>query len=241
MFDSRGFHLDIQGKTYNCLLPLVDFLNNHNITMLEGSGILQEPARDYVIRSLVPLHPGQQVFMNYGSFSHRELLLFYGYESNGGECNPYDVYPLELEVPDDDGYAPMRSALLSKVGLSTEHYLKKNKPIPRRLLATMRVFLLPSTKLAELMGAQDLAAVEKTIFSNLDKDVEAISLVQTLVSALKENVEACSPWAAGQAEVPEEFRGNERARLAINFCKIQLLILEEAEKRCGDLLALAST
>lgn len=237
MFDSRGFHLDIQGKTYNCLLPLVDFLNNHNITLLEGSGVLQEPDRDYVIRTLVPLKPGQQVFMNYGSFSHRELLLFYGYESSGGDCNSYDVYPLDLEVPDDDGYAPLRSALLQKIGLSVEHYLKKDKPIPLRLLATMRVFLLPSSKVAQFLGSADADAVRAAIFDDIEKDVEAISLVQTLVLALRDSIEALSPWAAKTADLPEEFEGNERVRLAINFSAIQLLILREAEQKCAALLA----
>jgi hypothetical protein len=205
MFDSRGFHLDIAGKTYNCLLPLVDFLNNHNITLLEGSGRLQEPDREYIVRTLTPLQRGAQVFMNYGAFSHRELLLFYGYEIEGGNCNAYDVYPLNLDLDDDDGCGGIREEILRRCELSTEHYLKVNRPIPSKLLATINVIAMHSNDLQYVASLPSDTKVKEFVFNGIKGNTVVLDTAAHLIDALISNVASSSEYAADENVCPPTY------------------------------------
>jgi len=208
MFDSRGFNLTLQGKARNCLLPFIDSINSTHYTHLQSRGYIDETKKShfsdlgtYVLPTLVPCsNVGSQVFLNYGGFSTRELVLFYGFAYEEEE-NPYDLYTLTLDLPDDD-YAAERMALASAIGVSTDHYLRATS-ISMDIVDYLSLVVLPPTHVLELANS-DSASIRLVLRSE-GQLVSVKDILKSMLQALIDNMEAESPFLASP---PSSFPSN---------------------------------
>lgn len=230
IFDSRGFNLTLKGKARNCLLPFIDSINTSHFTHLQARGMVDEsrpgPHSDLgtytlpAVSSLLPGQIGHQVFLNYGGFSTRELVLFYGFAFD--EPNPYDTFNLSLDPPEDK-MAEARLDLANKLGISTEHYLCSTS-LSCDLLYYFSLVLLPSSLIA-LAAKRPAETLRKLLFTPAQvKSVKNAlsSLLETLIGNMKaENSHLISP--------PSTFPSN-RARLGFLYTCTQLRILEDSLK-----------
>jgi len=218
MFDSRGFLIKIDGIERNCLLPFVDFLNTSHFPILDGRGQFNDKTNCFEIRTLSNLPAGNQVFMNYGAFPNRELLMYYGYlDSN----NPYDRVMINFELP-EDGLADQKLDILTQHGLGLEQYVRIGQ-IPTKLLAALRISLATDTELAAVIYGQDPEAPlsarnEKEIISTLAVLLEGILLQQ--LEARDDDLDE------DMALLAEDFTPKER--LAIQYKLLQKEILQNA-------------
>lgn len=234
IFDSRGFNLTLKGQARNCLLPFIDSLNTTHYTHLQARGLVDETRKGThsdlgtytlpTVGALLPEQLGHQVFLNYGGFSTRELVLFYGFAFE--EPNPYDTFNLSLDPPEDK-MAETRLSLVSKLGITTEHYLS-SASLSCDLLYYFSLVLLPASliNLAAKRPAEDL---RKLLFS--PAQVKAVKkglseLLETLIS----NMKADNKFLA---QLPSSFPSN-RARLGFLYTRTQLRILEDSLRKVEE-------
>ena len=228
IFDSRGFNLTLKGRARNCLLPYIDSLNTTHYTHLQARGLVDESRKGSfsdlgtymlpTVGSLVPAQVGHQAFLNYGGFSTRELVLFYGFAFE--DANPYDTFNLSLDPPEDK-MAEARLNLVSKLGITTEHYLSSSS-LSNDLLYYFSLVLLPASLIA-LAAKRPVEDLRKLLFTPAQvKSVrKSLSeLIETLIGNMKaDNSFLTSP--------PSTFPSN-RARLGMLYAKNQLRILESS-------------
>jgi hypothetical protein len=228
MFDSRGFNLNIKGKARNCLLPFIDSINTMHYSHLQNRGRIEENRHGrssdlgtFVLPTLSPCTSiGSQVFLNYGGFSTRELVLFYGFAYDGEGENPYDSWDLDLEPPEED-QAEERKALASVLNITNEHYLKAHR-LSSDLLCYMSILTLPS---GEIPNAQKLDPTSLRAFLLRPSHMNSIKdTLESLISGLKDNLLEQNPFLS-QPKNAISFPSN-RAKLAFLYAKSQLHILE---------------
>lgn len=228
IFDSRGFNLTLKGRARNCLLPYIDSLNTTHYTHLQARGLVDESRKGtfsdlgtYSLPTVGALHSsqvGHQAFLNYGGFSTRELVLFYGFAFE--DENPYDTFNLSLDPPEDK-MAEARLNLVSKLGITTEHYLSSSS-LSNDLLYYFSLVLLPASLIA-LAAKRPVEDLRKLLFTPAQvKSVKkALSeLIETLIDNMKtENPHLSAP--------PAIFPSN-RAKLGLLYARNQLRILESS-------------
>jgi hypothetical protein len=118
---------------------------------------------------------GAVVYNNYGNKSNGELLLGYGFVLQN---NPADFFYIGVGLsqgsgPERDGSmgdpaggtsgvgstaAVQRRVLLAGLGLATDHFIKRSDPVPRALISTAAVSVLPACYAVQLAAA---AAVQR--------------------------------------------------------------------------------
>lgn len=86
------------GSFQTCLVPIASFLN-HSI----NPHVMQYGKVDSTTNSLKfplsrPCNAGEQCFLSYGNLSSSHLITFYGFSTQAD--NPYDVIPIDLDLPD---------------------------------------------------------------------------------------------------------------------------------------------
>jgi len=89
------------------------------------------------VKTFADCEANTQLFISYGPYSNRELLLNYGFMTNN---NPYDRLRISFEVPMDP-YYEIREQYLQKFQLPLDHYLRRG-PLSTQLMATLRVCAL---------------------------------------------------------------------------------------------------
>jgi hypothetical protein len=227
IFDSRGFNLTLKGKARNCLLPFIDSINSTHFTHLQTRGYIDETRTGefsdlgiYVLPTLTSCESlGNQVFLNYGGFSTRELVLFYGFVYEGEE-NPYDLFTLTLDLPEDD-LADERMSLASKLNVTADHYLR-SRSISQDLLLYLSIVLLPSDQVLALanQGCEELKAslLHSSGLSNV------YSTLKSLLEALCENLLSENPFLTStHPSFPST-----RSRIGFHYVKSQLHILKSS-------------
>lgn len=227
IFDSRGFNLTLQGKARNCLLPFIDSINSTHYTHLQTRGYIDETKKGkfsdlgtYILPTLIPCaQVGNQVFLNYGGFSTRELVLFYGFAYEN-EHNPYDLFTLTLDLPEDD-YAAERMVLANKLGISVDHFLRAGS-ISNDLIYYLSLIVLHSDQViaADKLGLKELKALLLS-----DEQMESVtSILKSLLEALSENLLSENPFLSSP---PESFPSS-RSRLGYCYARSQLHILNSS-------------
>lgn len=227
MFDSRGFNLTLQGKARNCLLPFIDSLNTMHYTPVQTRGLVDERKKSgksdlgtYVLPTICDLDEGrigEQVCLNYGGFSTRELVMFYGF-AYAGEPNPYDTFNLDLDAP-EDALAPLRLELAQKLNISTEHYLR-SQSLSTNLLCYLSLVLLPPS-LLKLAAKRPASELRKLLLTPGQLKPVKTALT-SLLEALVENMTSANPHLVNP---PPSFP-SECARLGFVYSQSQLTILK---------------
>lgn len=227
MFDSRGFNLTLRGKARNCLLPYIDSINTTHYSHLQSRGYIDESRKSessdlgtFVLPSLGSLTSvGSQVFLNYGGFSTRELVLFYGFAYE--EDNPYDLYNLSLDLPEDD-YAAERMALASKVGVSNEHYLRA-RSVSMDLIYYLSIVILHEIDVSRSLQLDSTSL--KALLTTPQQLTSVKDSLTALLEALIENLVSSNEYLSSKST--PAFPTN-RARLAYRYALSQLNILQKS-------------
>jgi hypothetical protein len=189
VIDSRGIRLNLNGSASLCLLPLIDAINGNTISFLEGSTSLSlesEKKDAYTIRSLTPLNSGDQIFMNYGAFSSRELLLYYGYIDVNG-VNEYDTYSFDLDV-DDGVIGEMQTQLLSRLSLELDQHISFDGTVHTSTLMTMQILLSSYEELLQLFEAKDDHELGSLVYILAKHSKETKSNLRTILINLQEHI-----------------------------------------------------
>lgn len=198
VIDSRGISLNINGEASLCLLPLVDAINGTTVSFLDGvtSVTVDSESKDaYTIRSLVPLEAGSQITMCYGSFSNRELLLYYGYVDHSG-VNEYDTFSFDLDV-EDGAVGELQTFLLAKLDLSLDQHLAFDGTASASTLMTMHLLLMTPEELLELERFTDTTALGQNILQAAIKSAETRQSLRSILHDLQARI--CLPDASSSS------------------------------------------
>lgn len=205
VIDSRGIRLNLNGEAFLCLLPLVDAINGTMVSFLEGSTSISldlqkqnssseiemcesaPPQGDaYTIRTLVPLEKGEQVLMNYGAFSNRELLLYYGYvEVNG--VNVYDTFSFDLDV-DDGPTGELQSQLLLRLGLELDQHISFDGSVHDATLMALQLLLSTEEELMYWIQQENDIELGKNLYRTAKESLETKQNLTALLSNLLEGM-----------------------------------------------------
>ncbi|KAL2534787.1 SET domain-containing protein [Abeliophyllum distichum] len=88
------------GKLRTCLIPIAGFLNHSIFPHIMHYGRIDSTTNSLKFPLSRPCNAGEQCFLSYGNFSSPHLVTFYGFLPRGD--NPYDVIPLDIDVPQDE-------------------------------------------------------------------------------------------------------------------------------------------
>ena len=182
VIESRGIRLNLDGEASLCLLPLVDAINGTTISFLEGStsiSLSTETADVYTIRTLVPLEKGSQILMNYGAFSGRELLLYYGYVDVHG-VNEYDTFAFDLDV-DDGPTGDLQADILGRVGLGLDQHIAFDGSVCHGTLMALHVLLSTYEELEQLSMTSDDRQLGAILYSIATESLEVRDGLRTLL------------------------------------------------------------
>ncbi len=176
----------------------------------------------------------QQIFINYGPFSNRELLLFYGYFD---PHNPYERVLLNFEVDDDDPLADKKLQLLKSHDLTLTDNFLKLEFIPERLMATLRICMLNEAEIQSNWNPWK-------IISQRNEEA-ALSYLENLISGLLENMERGNDFEEEEeGEESEEENGmeqnmdddiSEEEALAIAYHKSQIKFLNDVLEKISKM------
>lgn len=185
VLDSRGIKLNLgEASAALCLLPLVDMINGAPVSFLEGINSVSLGPKDqdsYIIRTLVPLKSYKEIFMNYGAFANRELLLYYGYVTN---CNEYDTFSFDLSL-DDGPMGDVQNQVLSRLGLELDLHISNDGTIPASALMTFHLLTQSDSDLLKLSRIKDDAVLGKTLYND---SKESVAPLLTILKDLLNNI-----------------------------------------------------
>jgi hypothetical protein len=192
IFDSRGFSLDFEGKGLkNCLLPFIDMLNTSHYPNLDGRLTLASTTetadheKEFQLRAFSEVEAGKQLFINYGPYSNRELLMNYGFVL---DKDPYDRYRIFLEIPEDD-LMEEKMEVLERVGVSQDNFLRKGSLSPK-LLAALRICVMNEQEIKDSKTDESFNPIEHSISPRNEE--EMFTLFLNLLESLIEDTAALS-------------------------------------------------
>lgn len=88
------------GRFQTCLVPVAGFLNHSINPHIMQYGKVDSNTNSLKFPLSRPCNAGEQCFLSYGKLSSSHLITFYGFSTQGD--NPYDVVPIDLDLPDID-------------------------------------------------------------------------------------------------------------------------------------------
>ncbi|XP_020583214.1 ribulose-1,5 bisphosphate carboxylase/oxygenase large subunit N-methyltransferase, chloroplastic isoform X2 [Phalaenopsis equestris] len=88
------------GKLRTCLIPIAGLLNHSLFPHILHYGRVDSETKVLKFQLARKCRRGEQCYLSYGSFSGSHLIMFYGFLPNGD--NPYDIIPLDFEVPETE-------------------------------------------------------------------------------------------------------------------------------------------
>jgi histone-lysine N-methyltransferase SETD3 len=207
--DTRAFSFKDMGC---CLLPFVDFVNTSPYPQLESKGLYINELDEFQIKAFANVKKGEQLFICYGPYSNRELLLCYGFMT---ENNEYDRFYLDFSPPeeDDEQLVQDKMALLEKFHLPQNHFFRRGK-ISSKMLAALRVLLMNEKEMEE--AKKD---AQWNPFLLQDNDSKVIQVIQQTLEAAIEML---------NSEMSEESNLAEDERLAVQYKASVRAVLEES-------------
>jgi hypothetical protein len=201
--DSRAFFVrqaaaDDSQPQQLALVPFVDFLNHHANGQVSMAR-LDERKETFALHALVDIAAGQQLFFSYGEYSNRELLLYYGFAEPSNELGVVEIGldlppPLEQQQQSQspDPNELLRRALFDRHALSQfdRHLIRLANPLPRKLLATVRLLVATPTTLQQLNKSKG----DRTPFAMIDhqNESESLSVLRDAFRSTLEEIEDSS-------------------------------------------------
>ncbi|XP_020671850.1 uncharacterized protein LOC110091896 [Dendrobium catenatum] len=132
------------GKLRTCLVPIAGLLNHSLFPHIIHYGRVDSETKCLKFQLARQCKRGEQCYLSYGSLPGSHLVMFYGFLPEGD--NPYDIIPLDIEVPEAD-YSQSQAI----EGFRTSHmvrgswFSKSSKPqtygLPTQLLSHLRSVL----------------------------------------------------------------------------------------------------
>ncbi|WOG96856.1 hypothetical protein DCAR_0416194 [Daucus carota subsp. sativus] len=90
------------GRFQTCLVPIAGFLNHSINPHIMQYGKVDSATNCLKFPLSRPCNAGEQCFLSYGKLSSSHLITFYGFSTQAD--NPYDVIPIDLDLPNIDDY-----------------------------------------------------------------------------------------------------------------------------------------
>eukprot|EP00929_Paragymnodinium_shiwhaense_P058731 TRINITY_DN29426_c0_g1_i3.p1 TRINITY_DN29426_c0_g1~~TRINITY_DN29426_c0_g1_i3.p1 ORF type:complete len:517 (+),score=134.51 TRINITY_DN29426_c0_g1_i3:166-1716(+) len=226
------------------VIPLID-MGNHEHDKKAHVGLVVDGDKPVGVGVLIEdgVAEGEEIILNYGSCrTNLQFLLGHGF------CvpdNPSDAVPLRLGTGVAQGASAARVKIIKEVGMNPQELfeLSRQKPLPERLLATLRAFLLPMAAMKKLWKATTVA-VEKAsergvaLLRTLEKPVPAefcadadceLEVLNTLMQFLTQKSKAIEA-----VTTPPHLQGGHAAVHAATYRAGQLSVLAAAKRAIED-------
>lgn len=206
------------GKLRTCLIPIAGFLNHSTYPHIMHYGKVDSSTNCLKFSLSRPCNAGEQCFLSYGKFSSSHLIIFYGFLPQAD--NPYDIIPLDVDVPDIDGLE--NGSLMSNwtTHMVRGTWFSKNHEIFH--------YGLPSPLLDQFRRARGPTLHPNTLTQeNLEIELE---ILKDLLSTFEEMMQVL--WESNDDDDSRE-NGSWDVKLALKFKGIQRKIFSSIITCCN--------
>ncbi|KAL2464314.1 SET domain-containing protein [Forsythia ovata] len=203
------------GKLRTCLIPVAGFLNHSIFPHIMHYGRIDSTTNSLKFPLSRPCNAGEQCFLSYGNFSSPHLVTFYGFLPRGD--NPYDVIPLDIDVPQDEDCEDGGAACEWNTHMVRGTWFSKNHVIFN--------YGLPRPLLNHLRRARSQMWQSNTLTrGNLEIELEVLGDLCSTFEGMME--------ALGEARLDDRETTRWDVKLAVEFKVLQRRIISSILTSC---------
>ncbi|KAK8926274.1 hypothetical protein KSP39_PZI018131 [Platanthera zijinensis] len=207
------------GKLKTCLVPIAGLMNHSVSPHIIHYGRVDTETKSLKFQLARPCKGGEQCYLSYGSLSGSHLVTFYGFLPKGD--NPYDIIPLDFEVPDaDNSYSQAVESSRTSHMVRGTWFSSRNKPhtygLPPLLLTHLRSVLKKGDMEDPSMATEDD-----------ENEVSERALLETIISIFE-------PMMEGLGEMSDLDRDDLSwdVKLALEYKDLQRRIVSSVLSTC---------
>jgi hypothetical protein len=182
--------------------------NHHPHAHISSKRGFDETTQALVMKTYCGCDAGSQLFISYGAHQNWELLMYYNFiiPNNAYDTISFNFYPPE---GDDEAQHQRKLELIESLGLSCEHFIRKNR-IPNRVRVAIRICVCNAEELQLVSGNPQ--AAHSVISEENERNAN-----QALREALRALLDAFPTTLDEDKELLEEEDLSADRRLAIEF------------------------